>query len=165
MASKLILIRGNSGSGKSTVAKKLRYKLGEKTMLIPQDLIKREIVRVKETEKTPYSVLIKQIALFGKSVGCNVIVEGIFVTKGHSEMLKELIKDFDKSYVYYFDVPFEETVRRHKSRPKANSFDEIEMRKWWHEKDYLGVKKEIIINELLGEDEIVDLIYEHVTSD
>ena len=35
--SRLIIIRGNSGSGKSTIARLAQEKLGEGTMLISQD--------------------------------------------------------------------------------------------------------------------------------
>lgn len=38
---KLIILRGNSGSGKTTVAKELQKKFGYNTMLISQDEIRR----------------------------------------------------------------------------------------------------------------------------
>lgn len=41
--SKLIILRENSGSGKSTVAKELQQKLGRGTLLISQDLVRREM--------------------------------------------------------------------------------------------------------------------------
>ena len=51
MGGRLFIIRGNSASGKSTIAKKLQLELGYGTMLIPQDVIRREIVRVKDEPK------------------------------------------------------------------------------------------------------------------
>ena len=39
---KLIILRGNSGSGKTTIAKELQRKFGENTMLISQDVIRSE---------------------------------------------------------------------------------------------------------------------------
>ena len=41
---KLIILRGNSGSGKTTIAKELQRKFGENTMLISQDVIRREML-------------------------------------------------------------------------------------------------------------------------
>ncbi len=41
--SKLIVLRVNSGSGKSTVAKELQRKFGRNTMLISQDVVRREM--------------------------------------------------------------------------------------------------------------------------
>ena len=36
---KLIILRGNSGSGKTTIAKELQNSFGRNTMLISQDVI------------------------------------------------------------------------------------------------------------------------------
>ena len=46
--SKLIILRGNSGSGKTTVAKALQKKLGYNTMLISQDEVRRNMLWVKD---------------------------------------------------------------------------------------------------------------------
>lgn len=40
---KLIIIRGNSGSGKTTVARALQRRFGDYSMLISQDMVRREI--------------------------------------------------------------------------------------------------------------------------
>ena len=40
---KLVILRGNSGSGKTTVARVLQRKIGFNTMLISQDEIAHEI--------------------------------------------------------------------------------------------------------------------------
>lgn len=42
--SKLIILRGNSGSGKTTVAKALQEKLGYNTMRISQDEVRRNML-------------------------------------------------------------------------------------------------------------------------
>lgn len=39
---KLIILRGNSGSGKTTTGKALQRKFGQGTMLISQDVVRRE---------------------------------------------------------------------------------------------------------------------------
>lgn len=41
---KLILLRGNSGSGKTTVAKQLQEKFGPNTMLISHDMVRKQIL-------------------------------------------------------------------------------------------------------------------------
>ena len=43
---KLILLRGNSGSGKTTVARKLQEKFGSNTMLI-DIMVRTEMSRIK----------------------------------------------------------------------------------------------------------------------
>ena len=42
--SKLVIIRGNSGSGKTTTAKMLQHRLGRNIMLLSQDVIRREML-------------------------------------------------------------------------------------------------------------------------
>lgn len=97
---KLIILRGNSGSGKTTVSKELQKKFGKNTMYISQDIVRR-----------------------------------------------------------YFDIPFEETVRRHQMRDKCNEFGAEAMRKWWREKDYSDVLDERITGQEYDKDSIVNKIY------
>ena len=40
---KLIILRGNSGSGKTTIAKELQQVFGNNTMLISQDVIRSDM--------------------------------------------------------------------------------------------------------------------------
>ena len=47
--SKLIILRGNSGSGKTTVAKILQQKFGANTMRLSHDMIRMEIQQVEQT--------------------------------------------------------------------------------------------------------------------
>ncbi|NLW00804.1 MAG: hypothetical protein GX041_06340 [Clostridiales bacterium] len=42
------IIRGNSGSGKSSVAKMLQRKIGRNTLVISQDIVRREMLRVHD---------------------------------------------------------------------------------------------------------------------
>lgn len=157
--SRLIIIRGNSGSGKSTISKKLQLALGYETMLIPLDVVRREILRVRNTPNNPSIQLIYDMALFGKKLDFDVIIEGILDKERYGKMLKKLVLKFkEKSYVYYLDISFEETLRRHVSKSNANEFGEKEMREWWKEKDYLVVKNEKIIPESMNEDEILNMI-------
>lgn len=44
--SKLIILRGNSGSGKTTVAELLQQKFGPNTMRLSHDMIRMEVLHV-----------------------------------------------------------------------------------------------------------------------
>ena len=44
---KLIILRGNSGSRKTTVAKELQKRFGRNTMLISQDVVRRDMLKEK----------------------------------------------------------------------------------------------------------------------
>lgn len=150
---RLIIIRGNSGSGKSTVAKKLQHKMGYQTMLIPQDIVRREMLRVRDIESNPSIQLVYDLAMYGKGIGYDVIIEGIFVNERYGDTLRRLIDDFQgETYVYYFDIPIEVTLQRHTSKPNAHEFGEKELRSWWVEKDYLNVVNEKMITADMTED-------------
>ncbi|MBQ1964005.1 MAG: kinase, partial [Tidjanibacter sp.] len=75
--STVILLRGNSGSGKSTVAKLLQRKLGRGTLLIPQDVIRRELLWVNDRPGNPAVPLMSQMAVWGAQNCEYVIIEGI----------------------------------------------------------------------------------------
>ncbi len=160
MESKLIILRGNSGSGKTTVAKMLRDKLGSKTMLISQDVIRREVLKVKDDPNNPAIELIKHMALFGNNIGYNVIIEGIFSKKKYGKMISELTHVFrGRVNPFYFDISFDETLRRHQLKPNKHEFGEKEMREWWKEKDYLGFQNEKFITTQMTQEDALTYIY------
>lgn len=161
--SKLIIIRGNSGSGKTTVARELRQRLGDglsdDTMVVSQDVIRRDILRERDTlQKRSVIDLTEIIVEFGRKQGRVIILEGIFSSKKYRTMLLGLMKKFDKAYVYYFDLPFEETLRRHATKLNAHEFGEELMREWWNKEDYLGVSSEKALNQELSVESIVNQI-------
>jgi shikimate kinase len=155
---RLIIIRGNSGSGKSTVAKRLQHKMGYETMLIPQDVVRREMLRVRDMTDNPSIQLIYDLAMYGNKIGFDVIVEGIFVNDRYGDTLRKLVDNFKgQSHVYYFDIPIEVTLQRHSSKPNAHEFGEKELREWWVERDYLNTLNEKYITAEMGEDEIIEM--------
>lgn len=156
--SNLIIIRGNSGSGKSTIAKRLQRELGYGTMLIPQDVVRREIIRAKDLPKNPSIQLIKNIAIYGHNIGYDVIIEGILTRNLYGKMLRELASLFDETHVYYFDVSLNETFRRHQTKPNRDEFGEEQMREWYREKDILGLPREMLITDKQSEDEVFQSI-------
>ena len=124
---KLIILRGNSGSGKTTIAKGLQKKFGHGTMLISQDVVRREILYVKDGEKPNVEELIFQLAMFGKQNCEIVIMEGIFNSKWYNNLFKKLLKEFKKDiFAFYFNIPFEETLKRHKTKVEAYQYHSVE---------------------------------------
>lgn len=156
----LIILRGNSGCGKTSTAHLLQRQLGYGTMLVSQDVVRREILRVKDSENNPAIQLIYDLCMYGNNVGYTVILEGILSNKKYGAMLRRLLDDFQgEKLIYYFDVSFEETVRRHATKPSAHEFGESEMRQWWKDQDVLNVPGEQRIGEQLSQAEIVNLIH------
>ena len=73
----LIIIRGNSGSGKSTIANRIQQYLGEGVMLIGQDEVRRQMLNVHDRPGNLAIQLIEEIVTYGIN-HCNyVILEGI----------------------------------------------------------------------------------------
>jgi uridine kinase len=78
---KLIILRGNSGSGKTTVSRKLQGMFGRNTMLISQDVVRREILNVSDGIDTLALPLLKELLKYGSEHSEVVILEGIMVAE------------------------------------------------------------------------------------
>ena len=160
MNSQLIILRGNSASGKSTIASKIRasFPRGE-VMLIAQDEVRLNILNVKDRIENPTADLIQSIALFGQGKFKIIVIEGILGSHIYKEMFVELVTNFQQNaHIYYFDIPFEETVNRHKTREKSVQWGETVMKKWWLEKDYLRLNNEKTITGDMSAEEILEMI-------
>jgi len=160
----LIIIRGNSGSGKTTVAKTLQQKLGHNIMLISQDVIRRDILRVNDGIDTKALPLIKELILYGKDNCDIVILEGILNSSWYQTLFELAKFQFkDKIFAYYYDIPFEETILRHQTKTNCNDFGENDMKRWWNEKDFIEIIKEKILTKNLSVDETVDIIIKDIS--
>lgn len=159
MESKLIILRGNSGSGKTTIAKMLQNHFGEGTLLVSQDTIRRDMLKVRDRKGNLSHDLIRQITEYGKDKCEFVILEGILSKQRYGEMLHYLIQFYNgKAYTYYFDLTFEETVKRHNTRSKRTEFGEDSLRAWWNPNDALGVDGEKMLTNDLSQNDILKKI-------
>lgn len=157
---KIIILRGNSGSGKTTVARALQKKFGYNTMMISQDEIRRNILWVKDGVDTKALPLMIELMKYGYEHCDVVILEGIMYDEWYSPLFKTANELYGMDiYAYYFDIPFEESVRRHNTRDKKQEFGEEDMRRWWREKDFSSVFNEKIITSDIDADSIVEMIY------
>ena len=143
----LILLRGNSGSGKSTVARALQQYFGRNTLLIPQDTVRREMLYARDLPDGPTAPLMEQIARWGAQNCPVTIMEGILYSDRYNGLFRALTEIFDTIHAYYFDISFEETLRRHETRPQKTQFGPEHMRSWWIERDLLSIIQEAIIPE------------------
>lgn len=157
---KLIIVRGNSGSGKTTVSKILQEKFGRNTMLISHDMIRRQILNAKEAEALP---LIMQLVGYGRKHSEITILEGILSTEVYMPLFELAIQEYGKDiFAFYYDLSFEETLRRHNTKPNREEFSEQDMRRWWKEKDFIHIIPEKILVRDLSISDTVDIIYELV---
>lgn len=161
--SKLIIIRGNSGSGKTTVAKALQNKLGYNIMVISQDVIRRDILRVKDGADTKALPLLSELLTYGKNNCEIVILEGILNSKWYMPLFELSKKLFGNNILaYYYDLPFEETLIRHSTKSNKDDFGKEEMQKWWNEKDFIEIIPEKIILQDMSLTDTVEMILKDI---
>ena len=158
---KLIILRGNSGSGKTTVSKELQKRFGRNTMLISQDMVRLQMLYAKDAEALP---LIIQLLKYGRQNSDITILEGILDSEVYESLFETAVKEYDADiFAFYYDLPFEETLRRHATKPNRAEFGEQDMRRWWKEKDYTNVIPEKTIARDMSITDTVDMIYNAIT--
>lgn len=154
----VIIIRGNSGSGKSSLAKLVREKIGGKVALLEQDYFRRNILKEKDHHSnTDIIDFLLQSTHFAIEREYTVIIEGILYSQKYGVMLQNLINEFD-CLAFYMDVSFDETLKRHQTKPNNHEFGYQEMKEWYLPKDYLGATNEFVIPEKFSLDKAVELV-------
>ena len=155
---KLVVLRGPSGSGKSSVATQLKQQATGKVALVEQDYFRRTVLGEREVGNVDNIDLINQTVLFALERNYDVILEGIFYSHRYSDMLEQLAKHSSQKHFYYFDIPFEETLIRHATKPNTHLFGEMEMRGWYNDKDYLKFASETTIPQESTLQQTIELI-------
>lgn len=160
----LIVLRGDSGSGKTTAAAALRPLLDQKTAVIHQDYFRRELLAGgdKESRSADAAALIDAAARQSLDLGYDVILDGILNLRDYADRLEQLWRDHRGiTRIYQFDVGFEETVRRHEMRELRNAFSAEKMREWYDGWQPL----EFVEEGRIGADETLDQITERIITD
>jgi len=155
----LVCIRGNSGSGKSSIARELRRRHGRGCALVEQDYLRRIVLRERDKPGGAAPALIEQTARFALDHGYHVVLEGILYSRHYRTMLTSLRDGHrGRSLFCYLDVSLAETLRRHLTRPQADEFTAEQMSGWYAAYDVLGWPDELVLPETTGLDEAVEVI-------
>lgn len=158
---KLIILRGNSGSGKTTVAKALQEKFGRNTMLLSHDMVRMEILHAKDAEALPLLMLLLRYSRQNSNI---TILEGILPVEVYMPLFEMAVKEYGEDiFAFYYDLPFEETLRRHATKPNRADFGEQDMRRWWNEKDFIPIIPEKTITKDFSVSDTIDMIYDLVS--
>ncbi|MFE3591329.1 AAA family ATPase [Streptomyces niveus] len=159
---RLIVLRGNSASGKSTVAAAIRERFGRGLALIGQDNLRRVVLREHDRPGAPNIGLIDMVARYSLDAGYHVVVEGILRADHYGAMLTRLHTDhLGPTHGYYLDIPLQETLARHATKPQADEYGERELRDWYRSLDLLPGGNETII----GADSPLEATVDHVMLD
>jgi len=143
----LIVLRGNSACGKSTVAASVQRELGRGTANVGQDHFRRVVLREHDVPDADNIGLIAHTIRYCTGIGYNVIAEGIFLAEHYRDMLCGVIAEHPgPTHVFYLDVPLEETLRRHRRRPLGAELSTDKLREWYVPSDTLGVPGEIVLD-------------------
>ena len=165
--SKLIILRGNSGSGKTSVANALQKKLGSNTMLLSHDMIRMQILNVRGKEGVQKSLpLMIDLLKYGRQHSEFTILEGILDSTEYRLLFETAALEYGSNiFAYYYDLPFEETLRRHSTKPNRFEFGKEDMQRWWRAKDYLSIIPETVFTKELSLADAVERIYSCVPAD
>ncbi|MEV0614866.1 AAA family ATPase [Nonomuraea sp. NPDC050404] len=159
----LVIIRGNSGSGKTKVARSVREAYGRRGLaIIGQDVVRRQILRELDVPDGVNIGLIDTMCRHVLDAGQHVVLEGILTLSRYGPMLRRLADDHaGTTCCFYLDVPFDETVRRHATRPQSAEFGAELMREWYVERDLLPDGRETIV----GQDSSLPQTVERILAD
>lgn len=166
MKPKLIVLRGNSGSGKSTLAKALQRRFGRNTMVIPQDVVRREMLWVKDGPGTLALPLLMELLRYGHAHSPVTILEGILYADIYQPLFEEAVRLFGREHIfaYYYDLPFEETLDRHQTKPNRAEFGAEAMGRWWREKDLSPLLSEQLLTAEVSLAAAEEQVYQAVIS-
>jgi hypothetical protein len=90
---RLIVLRGNSASGKSSVATGLRERYGRGIALVRQDVLRREVLRERDIPGGANIGLIDLTVRHALAHGFHTVLEGILYVAHYGEMLAGLLAD------------------------------------------------------------------------
>ncbi|MGT2933543.1 AAA family ATPase [Streptococcus catagoni] len=159
----LIIIRGNAASGKSSLATALQKELGEKTLLLSQDYLRRNMLAANDGFDTPTIPLLISLLEYGSKNCDHIILEGILKKDWYQPLWDYLEqKEGLQIQAYYYDLPFEVTLERHTGRPKANDFGVEALQRWWNEKDYLNLFNEKYFTADIPIKQALDIILKNI---
>jgi hypothetical protein len=115
---------------------------------VGQDVIRRTILRERDVPGGVNVDLIEHTARFALDHGYHVVVEGIMYADRYGAMLHRLAAaNRGPAHFYYFDIPYEETVKRHATKPQAEEFGREQMAEWYRHRDLLPGNVEAIIDQ------------------
>lgn len=143
---RLIVLRGNSASGKSSVAAGLRARYGRGIALVSQDTLRRDVLRERDVPGAANIGLIDLTVRHALEHGFHTVLEGILYVSHYGDMLAGLLADYgDRAHCFYLDVPFEDTLTRHATKPIADEVTESELRSWYRPLDLLPGAVETVV--------------------
>lgn len=157
----LIVLRGNSAAGKTSLALELQLALGPGTANIGQDHLRRVILREHDVPDGDNIAFIAATVRSCLRLGYTTILEGILYAPHYGTMLRRLLDEHaGPAHVFYLDVALEETLRRHEL--KTMTVPASKLREWYHPLDLLGVPGEITVDGSPATSEVLEVVLDRL---
>src|SRR5579859_8160089 len=113
---KLIIIRGPSGVGKSTVARASMRRTERPTVLVDLDHYRFSFVNPPNYDHDLEYEMSGSNVLIGLRLGFDVIFDGNFTATANDPFLKKLFDiHAEENYIFYLDATLKETLKRHET--------------------------------------------------
>ncbi|QOD86737.1 kinase [Weissella viridescens] len=145
--SQIIVLRGNSASGKTSLARVLKAAHPQTTFLIAQDTIKRELLLEHEGPHSLTPKLIVTLLDWALDHQLDIILEGILRTEHYRAVYTFLDSVTVPVHYFYLNLDFDIGLQRNNLKPTP--FSEIQLKKWWcHNGDPLKHAEIIIPTQL-----------------
>jgi len=180
-STRLVVLRGNSGSGKSTVARIVRAQLRpgpvdltrdyyrNNVALIEQDYIRREMLGENDRSNALNINVINLTARAALNDGFDVVIEGILFAERYANMLRALTRDHQGvTRHWYFAAALEVTLDRHQQRPLGATVPGANLREWYRADDLLPrVEQQLVPEDWSAQyaaDQIVSSVLSHAAA-
>jgi len=158
MMTKLIIIRGPSGVGKSTVAQALMRRTTRPTVLVDLDHYRFSFVNPPNYDHDVEYEMSGSDVLIGLRLGFDVIFDGNFSATANDPFLEKLLAAHpEENYLFYLDATLNETLKRHetKTNPRISADKMKEVYKF---ASPTGHEKEVTIPESSSLEQTVEQI-------
>lgn len=155
---KLIILRGPSGVGKSSVAQALMKRTKRPTVLVDLDHYRFSFVNPPNRAHDLEYEMSGNDVLIGLRLGFDVVFDGNFTATAHDPLLKKWFSTHpEENYLFYLDASLNETLKRHetKSHPRIST---DKMKEVYQYASPTGHETEVIIPESSSLEQTVEQI-------
>lgn len=162
-SSRLFIIRGNSGSGKSQLAHAVRDARPRGVAIVGHEVLRRKILHVRDRPGALSVPYVELSARFALDHGLDVVIEGNLHAEIYGEMLTRLRSDHrGLTRSYYYELELSETLRRHRTKSLADEGSEDQVTSWYVSGDRIGGLDEVTFDATVSAREALNRVLEDV---
>jgi len=155
---KLMILRGPSGVGKTAVARALMKRTKRPTVLLELDRYRFSFVNPPRRDHNLEYEMSASDVLVGLRLGFDVIFDGNFTAENPDPFLDRLFSAHpQENYLFYLDASLRETLRRHGTK-SASRISTRKMKEVYKHASPTGLEGEVVIPQNSSLEQTVDEI-------